>query len=123
MVNPGGTGRPALVISARPEPLPPRRSFIVRSPSALPLPKKYTYFRPRAFCATLTAAAAAAATATALTTRLPALGVRLPAVGAGFLLTVTDVFAIPALYSVWGTISEISARLRLQSRSEERRVG
>src|SRR5262245_52431148 len=44
MVNPGGTGRPAFVISARPEPLPPKVSFIVRSPSALPLPKKYTNF-------------------------------------------------------------------------------
>src|SRR4051794_37373772 len=44
MVNPGGTGSPALVISARPEPLPPSVSFIVRSPSAFPLPKKYTNF-------------------------------------------------------------------------------
>src|SRR5438046_1507825 len=44
IVRPGGTGRPALVISARPDPLPPSRSFIVRSPSALPSPKKYTYF-------------------------------------------------------------------------------
>src|SRR4029453_15409979 len=44
MVNPGGTGRPALVISASPEPLPPSVSFIVRLPSAFPLPKKYTYF-------------------------------------------------------------------------------
>src|SRR5438105_11571234 len=44
IVNPGGTGRPALVISARPDPFPPSVSFIVRSPSALPLPKKYTYF-------------------------------------------------------------------------------
>src|SRR6187397_2157208 len=41
---PGGTGNPALVISARPDPLPPSRSFIVRSPSAFPSPKKYTYF-------------------------------------------------------------------------------
>src|SRR4051812_30846775 len=44
IVNPGGTGRPALVISARPEPLPPSRSFMLRLPSALPAPKKYTYF-------------------------------------------------------------------------------
>src|SRR6476646_8483329 len=44
MVKPGGTGRPALVISARPEPLPPSRSFMLRFPSALPLPKKYTCF-------------------------------------------------------------------------------
>src|ERR687892_1412478 len=43
IVKPGGTGSPALVISARPEPLPPSVSFIVRSPSALPAPKKYTY--------------------------------------------------------------------------------
>src|SRR6516225_8764047 len=44
MVKPGGTGRPALVISARPAPLPPRTSFILPLPSALPAPKKYTYF-------------------------------------------------------------------------------
>ena len=43
MVNPGGTGRPALVISARPAPLPPSTSFILPLPSALPPPKKYTY--------------------------------------------------------------------------------
>ena len=39
MVKPGGTGRPAFVISASPAPLPPSRSFIVRLPSALPLAK------------------------------------------------------------------------------------
>src|SRR3954447_13826303 len=33
MVNPGGTGRPALVISARFAPLPPRRSRWFASPS------------------------------------------------------------------------------------------
>src|SRR5205823_14426603 len=49
MVNPGGTGRPALVISARPAPLPPRRSFMVRLPSAFPFAKKYTYFRDLGF--------------------------------------------------------------------------
>ena len=38
--GPGGTGRPALVISARPAPLPPRSSFILPLPSALPPPKK-----------------------------------------------------------------------------------
>src|SRR5271165_124275 len=43
MVNPGGTGNPALVISARPAPLPPRSSFILPLPSALPPPKKKTY--------------------------------------------------------------------------------
>src|SRR3954454_23675270 len=43
-VNPGGTGNPALVISARPDPLPPSRSFMWRLPSAFPDPKKYTYF-------------------------------------------------------------------------------
>src|ERR1051325_10635508 len=43
IVNPGGTGSPALVISASPDPLPPSRSFMFRLPSALPLPKKYTY--------------------------------------------------------------------------------
>jgi hypothetical protein len=41
---PGGTGMPRLVISARPAPLPPSSSFIVPLPSALPSPKKYTYF-------------------------------------------------------------------------------
>src|SRR4051812_14186751 len=44
IVNPGGTGSPAFVISARPDPLPPSVCFIVRLPSAFPLPKKYTYF-------------------------------------------------------------------------------
>src|SRR5215470_202831 len=39
MVNPGGTGSPSLVISARLAPLPPSRSAIVRSPSW----KSYTY--------------------------------------------------------------------------------
>src|SRR5512142_3235174 len=43
MVKPGGTGNPALVISARPAPLPPSSSFILPWPSALPPPKKYTY--------------------------------------------------------------------------------
>src|SRR6266849_1750579 len=43
MVNPGGTGNPALVISARPAPLPPRSSFILPLPSAVPPPKEYTY--------------------------------------------------------------------------------
>src|SRR5688500_8009903 len=47
MVNPAGTGRPALVISARLAPLPPSRSRIERSPSALPSPKKYTCFFAR----------------------------------------------------------------------------
>src|SRR4030095_1048062 len=49
MVNPGGTGKPALVISASPEPLPPSKSFMWRLPSALPPPKKYTCFRPLGF--------------------------------------------------------------------------
>src|SRR5690348_2662800 len=44
MVKPAGTGKPILVISARPAPLPPRRSRQVPSPSALPAPKKYTHF-------------------------------------------------------------------------------
>src|SRR5215510_11418213 len=48
IVKPGGTGSPALVISARPDPLPPSRSFMCRLPSALPEPKKYTYFFGRA---------------------------------------------------------------------------
>src|SRR3954469_7329169 len=57
IVNPGGTGRPAFVISARPEPFPPSVSFIERSPSALPAPKKYTNFLP--FAAFFGAVAAA----------------------------------------------------------------
>src|SRR5881628_1659202 len=40
MVNPGGTGRPMLAISARLAPLPPSRFFISFVPSALPPPKK-----------------------------------------------------------------------------------
>jgi hypothetical protein len=40
MVNPGGTGTPRLVISARFAPLPPRTLFISRVPSARPFPKK-----------------------------------------------------------------------------------
>src|SRR5689334_21308249 len=40
MVNPGGTGRPRLVISARFAPLPPRSSFM----SLLPSAKSYTSF-------------------------------------------------------------------------------
>src|SRR5450830_273858 len=40
MVNPGGTGSPSLVISARFAPLPPRRSLR----SLLPSLKSYTYF-------------------------------------------------------------------------------
>src|SRR5690606_1813599 len=44
IVKPGGTGMPRLVISARFAPLPPRRLRIPRSPSACPLPKKYTIF-------------------------------------------------------------------------------
>jgi len=39
IVNPGGVGRPARVISARPAPFPPRRSFIVPLPSAVPAPQ------------------------------------------------------------------------------------
>jgi hypothetical protein len=42
IVNPGGTGSPIAVISARPAPFPPRRSRRFGSPSALPSPKKYT---------------------------------------------------------------------------------
>src|SRR5204863_3111326 len=49
IVNPGGTGRPAFVISASPDPLPPSRSFMFRLPSAFPAPKKYTCFRDLEF--------------------------------------------------------------------------
>src|SRR4029450_2786589 len=47
MVNPGGTGRPRLVISARLAPLPPSRSLRSLFPSA----KSYTYlvFVPTTF--------------------------------------------------------------------------
>ncbi|MNS58100.1 hypothetical protein D3C72_910070 [compost metagenome] len=44
MVKPGGTGSPALVISARLAPLPPSRSFI----EALPSAKRYTRLVSRA---------------------------------------------------------------------------
>ena len=40
MVKPGGTGSFALVISARPAPLPPSRSRIFALPSALPFAKR-----------------------------------------------------------------------------------
>jgi hypothetical protein len=42
IVKPGGTGSPILLISARLAPLPPSRAFMVRSPSAVPFPKRYT---------------------------------------------------------------------------------
>jgi len=45
IVNPGGTGIPRSVISARFAPLPPSRSPIWARPSALPAPKKYTLRR------------------------------------------------------------------------------
>src|SRR6267143_6506961 len=44
MVKPAGTGRPAFVISARPAPLPPRRSRIFALPSAFLFAKRYTHF-------------------------------------------------------------------------------
>src|SRR5215470_17701501 len=47
MVKPGGTGSPALVISATPAPLPPSRSRIL----ALPSEKRYTHFRGDCFTA------------------------------------------------------------------------
>src|SRR3981081_830173 len=53
MVKPGGTGRPAFVISASPAPLPPRTSFILPLPSALPPPKEYTYFVVAGFVAVI----------------------------------------------------------------------
>lgn len=43
MVNPGGTGTPIRVISARLAPFPPSRLFCSRVPSAPPPPKKYTH--------------------------------------------------------------------------------
>src|SRR5688500_14110207 len=93
MVKPGGTGRPAALISARPEPLPPSRSFMERSPSALPLPKKYTYLR--AFAARdFGAAAFAAARATGFWARACARA-GLPAVAlaeAGFGVAFGDFF-------------------------------
>ena len=42
IVNPGGTGTPRFVISARLAPLPPRMVFMSFVPSAEPAPKKYT---------------------------------------------------------------------------------
>src|SRR5690348_8302415 len=44
MVNPGGTGTPRFVISARLAPFPPRTIFMSLVPSARPFPKKYTCF-------------------------------------------------------------------------------
>src|SRR6516225_4690720 len=60
MVNPGGTGRPRLAISARFAPLPPRRSRMPALPSALPSPKPKTHFWRDAFAATGLRGAAAA---------------------------------------------------------------
>ena len=47
IVNPGGTGSPAFVISARPDPLPPSRSFIVAIAVGLPGPEKIDILRSR----------------------------------------------------------------------------
>src|ERR1043165_275152 len=44
IVNPGGTGTPRFVISARFAPLPPSVAFMSLEPSARPPPKKYTDF-------------------------------------------------------------------------------
>src|SRR5918992_6369388 len=44
MVNPGGTGTPRFVISARFAPFPPSTLFISLVPSARPAPKEYTDF-------------------------------------------------------------------------------
>ena len=44
IVNPGGTGTPIRFISAKLAPFPPNKFFIVVSPSAFLLPKKYTFF-------------------------------------------------------------------------------
>ncbi len=44
IVNPGGTGIPRAVISARPAPLPPRVSLPSPAPSATPLPNEKTRF-------------------------------------------------------------------------------
>src|SRR5262245_14172483 len=58
MVNPGGTGTPRLVISARLAPLPPSTRFISRVPSAAPAPKKNTDFPAPDFSASAPAAKA-----------------------------------------------------------------
>src|SRR5688572_16434171 len=57
MVSPGGTGSPALVISARPAPFPPRRS---RS-DAFPSRKSQTHFVPVPWGAVFSGAAVAIA--------------------------------------------------------------
>jgi hypothetical protein len=44
IVNPGGTGTPSAVISARPAPLPPSVSLPRPAPSATPLPNENTRF-------------------------------------------------------------------------------
>ena len=46
IVNPGGTGTPRFVISARFAPLPPRIAFMSFVPSAFPSPKKNTDVAP-----------------------------------------------------------------------------
>src|SRR5258705_2942342 len=58
MVNPGRTGTPRLVISARLAPLPPSTLFMSRAPSAAPEPKKNTDLPPPDFRASAPAAKA-----------------------------------------------------------------
>ena len=49
IVNPGGTGKPIEVISARFAPFPPSNSFLVASPSVLEAPQQYVIFGVRVF--------------------------------------------------------------------------
>src|SRR5512140_1464298 len=66
MVNPGGTGRPRLAISARLAPLPPSRSRISALPSALPSPKVNTHLPAFTVLAAVLVARAAGLAATTL---------------------------------------------------------
>ena len=125
MVNPAGTGRPALVISARPAPLPPSVSFMDRSPSALPLPKKYTNFLgPLAAGAALDFATLVFAGLDFATLAFAFAGLAFAAC-ARFVVALADFFtlfcfAMCALYSCLsasGTISETSASRKIWNSS------
>src|SRR3954467_5040551 len=73
MVKPGGTGRPALVISARPAPFPPRRS----RRDAFPSRKSQTHFVP-APCGVVFSGAAVAIAAESPYLSLSALATQAP---------------------------------------------
>src|SRR6185437_9653058 len=107
MVNPGGTGRPRLAISARFAPLPPSRSRISALPSALPSPKVNTHLPAgTAAVADLPAADFAAGFGAGLATGLTWLffsALRAAAGGAAFFRLGADAFDFAAVFFVFAT--------------------